>query len=53
MTRMGNTYSYFPFVKEMLFKETTVCKQSFHASDKASRDLQILYTNCDQLINNF
>ena len=53
MTRVGNTNNYSPFVKEPLFKETNVCEQSFHASDKASRDLLVFYTNCDQLINKF
>ena len=36
-----------------LRKLINVCEQSFHASDKASRDLLVLYTNCDQLINKF
>ena len=53
MTRVGNTYNYSPFVKEPLFKEINVCELSFHTSDKASRDLLVLYTNCDQLINKF
>ena len=53
MTRVSNTYNYSPFVKEPLFKEINVCEQSFHASDMASRDLLVLYTNCDHLINKF
>ena len=51
MTRVGNTYTYSPFVKEPLFKEINVYEQSFHASDKGSSNLLVLYTNCDQLIN--